>query len=74
VFCEVKARRDLRDDRSPFESVHPAKRAQVRRMARSWLAAPGRRPFLQQIRFDAIGVRFDASGRLASLEHLEGAF
>jgi putative endonuclease len=74
VFCEVKARRDLGDDRSPFESVHPAKRAQVRRMARGWLAQAGHRPFLPQIRFDAIGVRFDGSGRLTSLEHLEGAF
>lgn len=74
VFCEVKARWDLGGGRSPFESVHPAKRAQVRRMARCWLARPGGRPFVPQIRFDAIGVRFDASGRLASLEHLEGAF
>ena len=74
VFCEVKTRWDLGDDRSPLESVHPAKRAQVRRMARGWLAQPGRRPFLAQIRFDAIGVRLDGSGRLTSLEHLEAAF
>ena len=29
------------DGRSPLESVHPRKRAQVRRMARSWLARAG---------------------------------
>jgi hypothetical protein len=26
------------------------------------------------VRFDAIGVTLDPSGRLVSLEHLEGAF
>ena len=44
-------------------------------MAREWLAAvalDGPRP--PEIRFDAIGVSFDARGRLLSLEHLEGAF
>jgi putative endonuclease len=74
VFCEVKARRLDGGGRSPFESLHPAKRAQVRRIASRWLARPGRRPFLPQVRFDAIGVTFDRSGRLTSLDHLEGAF
>jgi hypothetical protein len=44
-------------------------------MAREWLAAgvlSGARP--PEIRFDAVGVSFDARGRLVSLEHLEGAF
>ncbi len=74
VFCEVKARRCLGTGRHPLESVHPRKRAQVRRMARAWLAEPDPRPHLPQMRFDAIGLTFDRSGRLTSLEHLEGAF
>jgi hypothetical protein len=44
-------------------------------MAREWLSAgalDGPRP--PEIRFDAVGVSFDARGRLLSLEHLEGAF
>jgi hypothetical protein len=44
-------------------------------MAREWLAQSrldGPRP--SEVRFDAIGVSFEASGRLLSLEHLEAAF
>jgi hypothetical protein len=47
----------------------------VRAMAREWLAQgllEGARP--PEIRFDAIGISFDARGRLLSLEHLEAAF
>jgi putative endonuclease len=70
VFVEVKARRTG----APFESLHEAKRSQVRRMAAAWLQAVADRPYAHDLRFDAIGVRFDAAGRLAGLEHLEGAF
>jgi putative endonuclease len=75
VFCEVKSRQAVAAGRSPFESIHPAKRRRVRRMAGQWLAAgSGSRPYLPEIRFDAIGVTFDRAGRLVGLEHLEGAF
>lgn len=74
VFCEVKSRTVNRAGIGPFEAVHPAKRAQVRRMSRSWLAAGAPRPFAAAIRFDAIGVVFDRAGRLVALEHLEAAF
>ena len=48
-------------------------------MAREWLGAGGhpRGPegaSPPEIRFDAIGVTFDAAGRLVALEHLEAAF
>ena len=46
----------------------------MRRMAGSWLAERRERPRAAVLRFDAIGVTFDAAGRLVSLEHLEGAF
>jgi hypothetical protein len=45
-------------------------------MARQWLAERSgrleRRP--PELRFDAIGVTLEPSGRLVELEHLEGAF
>jgi putative endonuclease len=75
AFVEVKTRRMAADSASPFEAIRPHKRAQVRRMARSWLLdRRGQRPFAQVMRFDAIGVSFDAAGRLLAIDHLEGAF
>jgi putative endonuclease len=74
AFCEVKTRRAHPDARTPLESVHPRKRAQVRKMAASWLAERTERPYAENLRFDAIGIALDASGRLARIEHLEGAF
>jgi putative endonuclease len=77
VFCEVKAR-IVRGDPGPlgpFASIGPRKRRQVRLMARLWLAARSdRRSRPAELRFDAIGVTLDPSGRLVGIEHLEGAF
>jgi putative endonuclease len=74
VFCEVKSRRGGGRLRSPFESLGPAKRAQVRRMAAAWLSEVRDRPRGAELRFDAIGVRLDGTGRLEALEHVEAAF
>jgi putative endonuclease len=74
AFCEVKTRRVGGRAGGPFDAVGPGKRARVRRMAGSWLVERRDRPYAEVIRFDAIGVVFDAAGRLVSLEHLEGAF
>jgi putative endonuclease len=73
VFVEVKTRRSGRPGR-PWENLHEAKRAQVRRMAAAWLHETPRRPRTRDIRFDAVGVSIDGAGRLVALEHLEGAF
>jgi putative endonuclease len=73
AFVEVKTRRAV-PGRTPFESVHLRKRAQVRRMAASWLSERPGRPFARVLRFDAIAVTVDHAGRLVGLEHLEGAF
>jgi putative endonuclease len=72
VFCEVKTRRA--GSGSAWDALHPRKRAQVRRMARAWLARVRARPYAADLRFDAIGVTIDARGQLVALEHLEGAF
>ena len=80
VFCEVKSRRASCDGSrapeasQPFQSIHSRKRTQVRRMAGSWLSDRPGHPFAPVLRFDAIGVVFDPSGRLVSLDHLEGAW
>jgi len=81
VFCEVKSRRSppaggpAGPSRSaPFDSLHPRKRAQVRRMAASWMSERLRRPYAPVVRFDAIGVTVDGRGELQRLDHLEGAF
>ena len=83
VFCEVKTRivrgaggpAVAANPLGPFASIGSRKQRQVRAIAREWLAQDlleGARP--PEIRFDAIGVSFDARGRLLSLEHLEAAF
>ena len=78
VFCEVKTRiaRGAPGPFGPFASVGVRKRRQVRAMARAWLAANATadRPRPAGLRFDAIGVSFDAGGRLLGLGHLEDAF
>jgi putative endonuclease len=74
TFCEVKTRRASATGVSPLEAVRSLKRTQVRKMAGRWLVDRTDRPYADTVRFDAIGVTLDASGRLISLEHLEGAF
>src|SRR4051812_18259718 len=71
VFVEVKARRA--GSGRPFDSLHEAKRSQVRRMAAAYLALTDR-PYADELRFDAVGVVVDHIGELVSLDHLEGAF
>lgn len=79
VFCEVKALRagSARGPAHPLEGVGPAKRRQVRRIARSWLAerqASGSPARGREIRFDAIGILLSGVGEIKRLEHVEGAF
>src|SRR5256885_7029291 len=78
VFCEVKTRiaGTRRGPAGPLDAIGPRKRAQVRAMAREWLAsgAATARPRRPELRFDAIGILMSRSGRLVSLDHLEDAF
>jgi putative endonuclease len=82
AFCEVKtlvARRapPASGPVDPVESVGPAKRSRVRRMARAWLAqsrAGGRTQSHRCVRLDVIGVRLAPDGTLLRLDHLESAF
>jgi putative endonuclease len=78
VFCEVKtlvARAGRAPALDPLEGVGPAKRAQVRRIARAWLAErSGVSRGWRDIRFDAIGVAVSPTGEPLALEHLRSAF
>jgi putative endonuclease len=71
VFVEVKTRRGRGQ---PWDALGAGKQARVRRMAASYLVEVTDRPLGDDLRFDAIGVVFDAYGRMVRLDHLEGAF
>ena len=72
-FCEVKTRR-AGARVSPWDALGPGKQKRVRAMAAAWLAETADRPRSSELRFDAIGVVFDAHGALVALDHMEGAF
>ena len=80
AFCEVKTlvmrgAAPVSGPADPLECVGPAKRAQVRRMARTWLAEHAdRRRVRGSPRLDAIGVLLGPDGTLLRLDHLENAF
>ena len=72
VFCEVKTRR--LGSGEPFDSLHGAKRSQVRKIAAHWLSEPSDRPWHEELRFDAVGVLVDRDDGLVRLDHVENAF
>jgi len=77
VFVEVKAARrgSALGPEAPAHAVGPRKRAQIRRMAREWLASAERsRPSgVAGYRFDVVGVSFGGD-RLADVDHVRDAF
>ena len=78
VFCEVKTLVDrggpARGPANPIESVGYRKQAQVRRLARAWLAQNTGRLRGSDLRLDVIGVVLSPAGCVMRLEHIEGAF
>lgn len=77
IFCEVKTRCKYTDKYSltPLISITPHKQRQVRRMARQWLSERQlERAYVEDLRFDGIGVTLDRKGSLLAIEHLEAAF
>jgi putative endonuclease len=78
AFCEVKTLVDrggpARGPANPIESVGHRKQTQVRRMARTWLAAQEGGVGAAELRLDVIGVVLSPAGELIRLEHIEGAF
>jgi putative endonuclease len=77
VFCEVKTRIVAGDPGplGPLAAIGARKQRRVRSIAREWLAQrEDGGPHPAELRFDAIGVTLDRTGRLVALEHVEGAF
>ena len=72
LFCEVKTRRA--GSTSPLEGLREGQRRRLRRMALTWLDDQPQRPYVAELRFDALGVTIDARDQLVAIEHLEGAF
>jgi putative endonuclease len=76
VFVEVKAARagSSFGPERPVHSVTPEKQRRVRRLAAAYMRERRDLPRYAEIRFDAVGVTYDRTGRVADYEHLEGAF
>lgn len=76
VFVEVKAGREGSQfgPERPVLAVDWRKQLRIRRLATAWMAARRDLPRYKEIRFDAIGVSFDRSGRVLEVEHLKAAF
>ena len=77
VFVEVKAGREGNrfGPERPVLAVDRRKQQRVRRLATAWMAERrGRIPRFEEIRFDAVGVTFDRSGRVTDVEHIADAF
>ncbi len=79
VFVEVKSARALGArapvETTPLQTLRPRQRMRLRRLATAWLADPMTpRPRAADLRFDAIGVVLDETGRLLRLDHIEGAW
>ncbi|HET7589558.1 MAG TPA: YraN family protein, partial [Solirubrobacterales bacterium] len=76
VFVEVKAARAGAESgpERPILAIDRRKQLQVRRLATAWMAERRDAPLYEAIRFDAVGVTFDRSGRAIDIEHIRNAF
>jgi putative endonuclease len=76
VFVEVKgARAGSRfGPEKPILSVDFNKQRRVRRLGTAWMAERREFPPFDDIRFDAVGVTLDRSGRPVEVEYIPGAF
>jgi putative endonuclease len=76
AFIEVKAGRvgASAGPERPALAVGRAKQVRLRRLAREWLAERGRLRGVRALRFDVIGISFDAGGRVVDYEHVRDAF
>jgi putative endonuclease len=76
VFIEVKGARVETDygPERPICSIDFRKQRKVRRLATAWISERRDQPPYDDIRFDAVGVTLDRSGRGLDIEHVMGAF
>lgn len=71
AFVEVKARSGT-EYGHPLAAITAAKRAEVQRVARAWIARFGR--IGDVYRFDAIGIVWSGNSDEPALEHIEDAW
>ncbi len=76
VFVEVKAGRadSAFGPERPVLGVGPKKQQRIRRLAVAWIRERPDIPRYAEIRFDAVGVTLDNSGRVTDYEHIRAAF
>jgi putative endonuclease len=77
VFVEVKALRaaSVAGPERPAIAVGWRKRHKLRSLAVAWLRdRDGAVPAHRGLRFDVVGLRLDATGRVSEWEHVRGAF
>lgn len=76
VFLEVKAGRanSASGPERPVHAVDRRKQQRIRRLAAAWLGERRDLPYYAEIRFDAVGVSFNRTGRAIDIEHIRGAF
>jgi putative endonuclease len=81
IFAEVKTRRasnrrrGLCAEEQPLAWLKFSQRTRLKRLACAWLYENVHaRPKAHSIRFDAIGVIVDGTGRLLRLDHIESAW
>jgi putative endonuclease len=75
VFCEVRTRVGRNAIAYALESIGPAKRMQLRKMAREWFRlSAADAPITHGTRFDAVAVAITRDGRVLSIEHVSDAF
>jgi putative endonuclease len=76
VFVEVKAGRagSLYGPERPVLAIGPQKQRRIRRLATAWMSERRDLPRYEAIRFDAVGVTYDRTGRALDVEHIRGAF
>ena len=72
VFIEVKTR--SAGGFQPIASISAAKQRRMRATAAAWLRERTKRPHARMLRFDAVGIVINDSGRLLELERVELEF
>ena len=75
VFCEVRSRVGRDGIAWALQSIGPAKRKQLRKMASEWFRlSKAERPRTRAVRFDAVAVSIAPNGRPLALQHVQNAF
>lgn len=76
VFIEVKGAREGTQfgPERPILSIDFRKQSRVRRLATAWMSERRDQPPYEEIRFDAVGVTLDRTGRPVHIDYVKGAF